>query len=56
MTRDLQAQIEEGLIAKSAEVVVVGFSKEKTVVKEGKEQTRRWINAVAIKPKLLSQH
>jgi acetyl esterase/lipase len=35
-------------------VVVIGFPKEKMVMKEGKEHTRRWINAVNIKPKLLS--
>jgi hypothetical protein len=52
--RDLQQQGEEGLISKRTEVVVVGFPKEKTVVKEGKEHTRRWINAVNIKPRLLS--
>ncbi len=52
--RDLQAQVEEGLISKRSEVTVVGFPKEKTVMKEGKKHTRRWINAVAIKPKLVS--
>ena len=52
--RDLQAQVEDGLIRRKSDVVVVGFPKEKTVMKEGKEHTRRWINAVAIKPKLLS--
>ena len=52
--RDLQAQVEEGLISKRSEVTVVGFPKEKTVMKEGKKHIRRWINAVAIKPKLVS--
>jgi hypothetical protein len=52
--RELQAQVAEGLIGKKTDVVVVGFPKEKTVMKQGKEQTKRWINAVAIKPKLLS--
>ena len=52
--RDLQAQVEEGLIGKKSDVVVVGFPKEKTVMKEGKEHTRRGINAVAIKPELVS--
>jgi hypothetical protein len=52
--RDLQAQVEEGLVGKKSDVVVVGFPKEKTVMKAGKERTKRWINAVAIKPKLVS--
>jgi hypothetical protein len=53
--RELQQQVAEGLIGKKSDVVVVGFPKEQTVMKDGKEHTRRWINAVAIKPKLLSE-
>jgi hypothetical protein len=52
--RDLQQQVAEGLVGKKSEVVVVGFPKEKTVMKDGKEHTKRWISTVAIKPKLLS--
>jgi hypothetical protein len=52
--RTPQEQVEQGVITKQSDVVVVGFRKEKTIEKEGKTKIKRWINAVAIKPKELS--
>jgi hypothetical protein len=49
--RTLQEQVEQGVITKQSDVVVVGFPKEKTIEQQGKTKTKRWINAVAIKPK-----
>jgi hypothetical protein len=49
--RTLQEQVEQGIITKQSEIVVVGFPKEKTIEQEGKAKTKRWINAVAISPK-----
>jgi hypothetical protein len=52
--RWLQEQVEQGVISKQSDIVVVGFPKEKSIEQQGETKTRRWINAVAIKPKASS--
>jgi hypothetical protein len=45
--RALQEPVEQGVITKQSDIVVVGFPKEKTIEQQGKSKTKRWINALA---------
>jgi hypothetical protein len=43
-------QVEDKELGKGTAVVVVGFPKERTVVKQGQAITERWINGLKVKP------
>ena len=42
-------QVAEGELIKGTPVVVVGFPKERTVVKQGESVTECWINGLKVK-------